>query len=74
MYESDSATTMDKIDGKCKGCRKMLQMNEEELRTKMKEYNEVNLKEKIFWLEESGLEIDIKLIYSAKKLLEKLET
>lgn len=52
----------------------MLQMNEEELRTKMKEYNEVNLKEKIFWLEESGLEIDIKLIYSAKKLLEKLET
>ncbi len=74
IFEKHDSTSKDKLDGKCLGCRTILDAHEEDLKKKMTEHNYESLKLKIEFVQDMGLEVAAKLLQESEEVLEKFRT
>ena len=74
VYENKDAADREKIDGKCLECWEEMQKHVRDLELTMQGYQQKQLKEKMDFILDHNLEIDVKLIHEAQVLQEKLRT
>jgi len=74
VYETKDSTEKEKLEGKCLDCWEEMQKHINDLQLRMQGYQHKALKEKMDFIQDHSLEIDIKLIHEAQVLQEKLKT
>lgn len=74
VYEGKDSVEKEKLDGKCDDCSENINKHTEELKLKMEGYSLKELKEKMDFINDQSIEIDVKLMNDAQILQEKLKT
>lgn len=74
VYEQKDSIDREKLEGKCLDCFDETERHIKDLQMRMEGYKHQQLKEKLDFIQDHSIEIDIKLLHEAQLLQEKLKT
>ena len=74
VYETKDSIEKEKLEGKCLDCYEETQRHVRDLQMRMQAYQHKGLKEKVDFIVDRSIEIDVKLVNEAQVLQEKLKT